>query len=83
MRLAAIVQMPQLHPHPLSKPAVHHHHYMEPVMYDSDFKPGYLGQKMHASPSAKQSSIRLLPATSKLHEQSQISDVVKKCREMG
>lgn len=37
-----IVQMLRLHPRPLSKPAVHHHH-LEPVMYDSDSQPGYLG----------------------------------------
>lgn len=35
---------------------------------------------MHESPSAKQGSIRLLHATSKPHKQSNISDVVEKCK---
>lgn len=35
---------------------------------------------MHEPPSAKQGSIRLLHATPKPHKQSQISDVVEKCR---
>ena len=79
MRLAAIIQVLQLHPRPLSKHAMYHHH-REPVMYDSDSQARISRKEMHEPPSAKQGSICLLQHAAKPHKHSQIADAWKSVR---
>ena len=63
MILAAIIQMLQLHPRPLSKHAMYHHHRM-PVMCDSDSQARISRKEMHEPPSASKApstSCNMLP----------------------